>query len=66
MTYPWLCPKHPEAKIKHEWTRVRNTVRITGASWDTDMEHVYSCAVCGERLAASKEEVPHVDPPSAE
>lgn len=50
---PWLCPEHPDAQIRQEWTVTRHTARLTGASWETreaGSERCY-CATCGRELA---------------
>lgn len=49
---PWVCPEHPDAQVRHEWDRTRTDVRLTGASWESDTNHRYLCAVCSRELAA--------------
>ena len=48
---PYVCPQHPEALVRHEWNRTRSTVRLTGASWESDSDHRYYCHECGVELA---------------
>lgn len=55
---PWRCPEHPDAQVRHEWNRTRETVRLTGAHWEYDHGHQYFCAACGRELAAPKLEQP--------
>ena len=51
---PYICPEHPDAKIRHEWNRTRATARLTGASWEYDESgsDQYFCHGCSRELAA--------------
>lgn len=53
-TLPYICPEHPEAKIKHEWnhnTYVWGGIP-RGAGFDSD--HQYFCVECKRELRAEK------------
>jgi len=50
---PYVCPDHPKAAIRHEWSRTRASIPwppYTTLSI-TDHDHRYFCAECGRELA---------------
>lgn len=59
---PWVCPEHPEAQIRHEYTRTRSEVnwgpnRPRHLMSQTDSEHVFRCHACGRQLAPDSDVV---------
>jgi len=49
---PYICPEHPEAMIKHEWTESQYVMNGYPAGIPLKSKHNYYCNECGRELAA--------------
>ena len=49
---PYICPDHPEAKIRHEWDQNHYVMNgyPAGTGWRTN--HKYFCDECGRELCS--------------
>lgn len=61
--YPWICPEHPAAQIRHEWDQTQLIQGGYPAGKGFSSNHAYFCVECGRRLAAEKpkESVPNAE-----
>lgn len=55
MKLPYVCPHHKNAQVRHVWD---SDIYDNGNRLNKPKEHnhVYECAVCRRRLAATLEE----------
>ena len=55
MILPYICPEHPKGQVKHTWDSdiYENGRRLKKPKTHN---HIYSCASCGRRLAATPQE----------
>lgn len=55
-TLPWRCPQHPDAQIRHSWTRHQYVYGDGYPRGGHDSDHKYECAECGLELAPPRKE----------
>lgn len=53
---PWVCPDHPDAKIRHLWDQTHTVLNGYPAGRGFSSNHKYECAECGLELAGPGKE----------
>jgi hypothetical protein len=56
--FPYICPDHPAAQIRHEWTEKQYVMNGYPTGTSLRSQHQYYCNECGRELAEEKWEIP--------
>jgi len=48
---PYLCPQHPDAKIRHEWDESHYVLNGLPAGRGVKSNQCWTCSVCGRVLS---------------
>ena len=52
---PYICPEHPNAKVRHEWNHITYVWNGMPRGTGFDEGHQYFCVECNRELAAEEE-----------
>ncbi len=54
---PWVCPKHPNAQIRHSWDEKHHVLNGEPEGRGMRFNHRYECAECMTQLAAPNDKL---------